>query len=89
MKPSIDEKQFAELFKEFKKIYDRFGVMVVGFWENLFNPHETYLITAYRDADHYAETVNKMRKDSTYRSLSEDLLMLRESIEEVSLKSIK
>jgi hypothetical protein len=90
MKPTIkaNEGTLAEFFQDFKKIYERFGVEVIGFWDNLYDPLETYLITAYRDADHYAEIVNKMRKDSTYRSLSEDLLMLRESIEEVSLKSI-
>jgi hypothetical protein len=89
MKPTkIDERTIAKLFKDFKGIYERFGVEVIGFWENLYDPLEAFLITAYRNADHYAETVNKMRKDSTYRSLSEDLLKLRESIEEVSLKSL-
>lgn len=40
-------------------------------YDPLFDPFETYLITVYNDADHYAETVNKMKKDPTYRSLSE------------------
>lgn len=90
MKPTIkaNERTLAEFFHDFKKVYERFGVDVIGFWENLYDPFETYLITAYRDADHYAEIVNKMRKDSTYSSLSKDLLRLRESIEEVSLRSI-
>jgi hypothetical protein len=88
MKPSIDDIAFVALLNDFKKVYERFGVEVIGFWKNLYDPLETFLITAYRDADHYAETVNEMRKDTTYRSLSKNLLMRRESIEELSLKSI-
>ena len=81
-----DDQEYEQMTKGFQEIYDRYGVKVIGAWENIEDPDEGYLITAYRDNAHYEETVAKMRVDPQYIELTKDLQESRESIESVTLK---
>ncbi len=83
-----DDGVFERSFKEFKDIYDEHGVRVIGVWQNVNDPKEGYLVTAYRDNAHYEETVAKLRANSKYKELTKDLEENRESIEVTTLKLV-
>ncbi|MFX1512051.1 MAG: NIPSNAP family protein [Promethearchaeota archaeon] len=78
--------EIEQAFKQFQEIYKKFGVKVIGAWENVDDPQEGYLITAYRDNAHYEETVAKMRTDPKYTELTSELQKVRESIDVTTLK---
>lgn len=80
--------EFERSFNKFKEIYDEHGVRVIGVWENVDDPYEGYLVTAYRDNAHYEETVAKLRANSKYKDLTKDLEEYRESIEVTTLKLV-
>ena len=82
-----DDEEYKRLTQGFQEIYERYGVKVIGAWENIEEPNEGYLITAYRDNAHYEEAVTKMRTDSQYIALTKELKDSRESIESVTLKT--
>ena len=83
-KPSDNDME--RVFKGFQEIYKRYGVTVIGAWENVVEPFESYLITAYQDQSHYEETVAKMQVDPEYAKLSEELQGARQSMKSVTLK---
>jgi hypothetical protein len=74
------------IFLGFQEIYEKNGVKVIGAWENENDSLEYYLITCYRDNDHYQSATTKMRTDPEYVKLSKDLQDTRESIKVVNLK---
>jgi hypothetical protein len=76
------------IFSGFLEIYDKYGVKVIGRWENEDDSLEHYLITYYRDKDHYQTATTKMRTDPKYVKLSKDLQDTRESIKVVNLKKL-
>ncbi len=83
-----DDGKLEQTVKEFQKIYKKVGVKVIGAWENVDDPTETFLITAYRDKTHYEETVAEMRADPKYTELTKEIQELRESIEVLTLKGM-
>ena len=83
-KPSDSEME--RVFKEYQKIYNEYGVKVIGAWENVDDPLEQYLITAYNDAAHYEEAVAKMRENKRYQELTE---ARQPSVESVKVKTLK
>jgi hypothetical protein len=76
------------IFKGFQEIYKKNGVEVIGAWENEDDSLEYYLITSYRDNDHYQSATTRMRTDPEYVKLSKDLQDSRESIKVVNLKKL-
>ncbi len=72
--------------QEFGKLYDKYGVHVVGAWVNEEDETEVYLITRYNDAAHYEETVGKLRADPKYVELTEAEQASRSSTEVRTLK---
>ena len=90
-KPSsrLPDNKLGQVYAGFQEIYLRYGVSVIGAWENAEDPSEGYLITAYRDKTHYEETVAKMRVDPEYVKLSEDLQGTRESVKVVPLRLLQ
>jgi hypothetical protein len=59
-------------YQGFQEIYRKYGVKIIGAWENVDDPQEGYLITAYRDNAHYVEAVAKMRADPKYMELTKE-----------------
>jgi hypothetical protein len=82
----LPDNDMERVFKGFQEIYRKYGVTVIGAWENVDDTLESYLITAYQDKPHYEETIAKMRADSEYVKLSEELQGTRESVKAVTLR---
>jgi hypothetical protein len=76
------------VFKGFQEIYNEYGVKVIGGWDNADDLTERYLITAYKDAAHYEETVAKMRVNKRYQKLTEERQASRETVKVVTLTTI-
>ncbi len=88
---SLSEKRLGDgemerIFKGFQEIYEKNGVKVIGAWENEDDSLEYYLITCYRDNDHYQSATTRMKMDPKYVKLSEELQGTRESVKVVTLK---
>ncbi len=81
------DSDFDESYKEFIDSYKKYDVQVVGGGSNIDDPHEMYIMIAYKDKNHYEETVKKLQKDSNYIEQSKKLHELRESIDVVTLES--
>ncbi len=84
----ISDSEMERSFKAFQEIYKKYGVKVIGAWENLEDPFENYLITAYNDATHYEETVAKMRRDETYQKVTEEGKDSREIVKVVTMRTL-
>ncbi len=82
------DSDMERVFKGFQEIYQEYGVKVIGGWDNADDPLERYLITAYKDAAHYEETVAKMRGNKRYQELSKERQASREIVKVVTLTSI-
>jgi hypothetical protein len=85
---SLENSEMERIFKGFQEIYEKNGVTVIGAWENEDDSLESYLITCYRDNDHYETAVAKMGTDPEYVKLSKALQDARESIKVVNLKKL-
>ena len=58
----LENSEMERIFTGFQENYKKNGVKVIGAWENEDDSLEYYLITAYRDNDHYQSATTKMRK---------------------------
>jgi hypothetical protein len=81
-----EDKDLEREYKGFQEIYRKYGVKVIGAWDNMDDPLKGYLITAYRDNAHYEETVAKMRDDPKYMELSKERQKNFETIKVVTMK---
>jgi len=70
----------------FFDLYKEHGVEVVGSYKNVDNDMEFYLITAYRDEDHYKEFVSMAANHPKYKELTEEIKDKRTSVEMVTLE---
>jgi len=84
----LSDSEMEQFFKAFQEIYKKYGVKMIGAWENLEDPLENYLITAYNDATHYEETVAKMRMNETYQKFTEEGKASREIVKVVTMKTL-
>jgi hypothetical protein len=84
----LDDSEMERIFRGFQEIYEKNGVKVIGAWEDEDDSLEYYLITQYRDNDHYQSATKRMRTDPVYVKLSKDLQDARESIKVVNLKKL-
>jgi len=84
----LEDSEMEHIFRGFQEIYEKNGVKVIGAWENEDDSLEYYLITCYRDNDHYQSATTRMRTDPEYVRLSKDLQDARESIKVVNLKKL-
>jgi hypothetical protein len=84
----LEDNEMERIFKGFQEIYEKNGVNVIGAWENEDDSLEYYLLTCYRDNDHYKSAVAQMRTDPEYVKLSKALQDARESIKVVNLKKL-
>ncbi len=82
----IPDEEMKRIFKGFQEIYKEYDVKVIGAWENIENPLESYLITAYKDETHYKEAVAKMRANERYQKLTEERRAARETVEVKTLR---
>ena len=86
-KNKIADNDFDNSYKGFIDTYKKYDVQVVGGGSNIDDPYEMHIMIAYKDKNHYEETVKKLQSDSTYIKLSKKLQEKRESIEVVTLES--
>ncbi len=83
----LKKEQMVEFINAFNKIYTENDVDVVGTWYNVDDQSETYLITAFRDEQHYADFVEKMKTHDDYQRMSKEMEPDRLSIEAATLSS--
>lgn len=84
---SFSEAKMIEYINAFDKIYAENEISVVGTWYNVDDQSETYLITAFRDEQHYADFVEKMKTHDDYQRMSKEMEPDRLSIEAATLSS--
>ena len=83
----LQKEQMVEFINAFDKIYAENDVVVVGTWYNIDDSSETYLMTAFRDEQHYTDFVEKMKTHEDYQRMSKEMEPDRLSIEAATLKS--
>jgi hypothetical protein len=84
----ISDEELDVNFTGFQEIYKQHNVKIVGAWRNAEDPLEEYLITAYMDADHYGETVSKMKANKEYQELSKMRAGSVESTKVITLNTL-
>jgi hypothetical protein len=84
-KTPVGQANSNKFVDEFKKIYDKNDVEVVGVWINADDPHEQYFMTGYKDEAHYKEFLEKANANPEYQEMTEDINEDRESIEVLTL----
>jgi hypothetical protein len=88
IKESVEQPRGLDLFEEFKKLYQKHNVKVVGEWQSADDPKEYYFMMAYYDEDHYRNFVNTMKENEQYQEMSKILAADRESIEVTTLLNV-
>ena len=84
----LADSEMERIFKGFQEIYKKYGVKVIGAWENVDDSMEYYFITAYRDSAHQKEAVAKMQANPEYEELSKKLQETRASIDVVTMRRL-
>lgn len=88
-------KLYRNVFKEeppperrdlFAELYEEYGVELIGVWKNKKNPLEKYMLTKYRDEDHYQEFINAVRAIPEYIEMTQQVNKVRLSNEIVDLE---
>lgn len=85
-KSSADQSRGVELYNEFKEIYEKHEVKVLGVWLNIDNANEVYFMTAFKNQEHYSKFIESMKENDRYQKMSQELAEERESIEVKNLK---
>ncbi|MBK8504067.1 MAG: hypothetical protein IPL46_18790 [Saprospiraceae bacterium] len=88
IKESVEKPHGLDLFEEFKKLYHKHNVKVIGEWRSADDPKEYYFMLAYYDEDHYRNFVNIMKENDKYQEMSKILAADRESIEVKTLLNV-
>ncbi len=73
-------------YKEFDKLYKKYGVKLVGGGYDSKDHKEIYFMSVYDDEDHYKDIVKKLQSDSTYIELSKKLEVDREDVNIMTLE---
>lgn len=88
-------KLYRNLFKEeppkarkklFARLYNKYGVELIGVWKNVDNPLEKYMLTKYRDEDHYQEFVKAVQDIPEYIEMTKQVSKVRLNNEIVDLE---
>lgn len=69
----------------FSKLYDAHGVELIGVFVNKDNPLEYYMITKYRDEDHFQSFIATVRELPEYQKMTQRVSDVRISAEAVTL----
>ena len=85
-KSPADQSRGIELYNEFKEIYEKHEVKVLGVWLNIDNANEVYFMTAFKNQEHYNTFIESMKENDQYQKMSQELAEERESIEVKNLK---
>ncbi|MHA2171436.1 MAG: hypothetical protein ACXAB7_16230 [Candidatus Kariarchaeaceae archaeon] len=70
------------LFAEF---YREHGVELLGVWTNKNDPLEYYMLTKYRNEEHYNTFITQVRDDSRYQEMTQIVNDIRISSEVIDL----
>lgn len=84
-----EESNSLKLVDEFKEIYNRNDVKLIGLWQNVNDPHEQFFMTGYKNETHYKQFVEKVSSDPKYQKMSDEIEKDRESIEVLTLKPVE
>ena len=69
----------------FAKLYAKHGVELIGVWKNKDNPLEYYMITKYRDEEHYRKFVEAVKNIPEYIEMTQKISEKRISAETINL----
>ena len=88
IKESVEKPHGLDLFEEFKKLYQKHDVKVIGEWQSADDPKVYYFMLAYYDENHYRNFVGAMKENDKYQEMSKTLAADRESIEVTTLLNV-
>ena len=71
--------------KLFVELYQENGVELMGVWKNKNNPLEYYMLTKYRDQDHYDEFISTIKSNEEYLRMTQKVSEVRLSSEIIDL----
>ena len=78
--------EILDYINVFDKIYAENAVNVIGSWYNADDETETYFITAFRNEQHYADFVEKMKTHEDYQRMTLEMEPDRLSIQGTTLR---
>ncbi len=74
-----------ELRGEFKTIYEKHGIDVLGRWKSVENPHESYYMVKYESEDDYQHKTRTLHDDEQYLRLTSQLNEIRTDFKSIRL----
>jgi len=75
-----------ELREEFRKIYEQYGINVLGRWKNIEKPHESYYMVTYEDNDDYEQKIDALHEDERYLNLTSQINLIRTEFKAIKLE---
>ncbi len=72
---SVD--RLSELRRKFAKLYEKYGVEIIGHWRSANDPAENFYMARYENEEDYTKKVLRMHEDQEYRKLSAQLNEIR------------
>jgi hypothetical protein len=75
--------------EDFRKIYEKYDVKMIGGGVNMKDPYEVYFISEYKDDADYKDTVAKLQSDTKYVELSKKLDGKRDGVEVITLEGME
>ncbi|MHA2252529.1 MAG: hypothetical protein ACXAD7_19345 [Candidatus Kariarchaeaceae archaeon] len=84
-KNNFRQKPPAERRQLFADLYKQNEVELLGVWKNKDDPLEYYMLTRYRDENHYKEFVETVKKIPEYQEMTKRISEVRLSSEVIDL----
>ena len=75
-----------ELREEFRKLYEKHGIDVIGRWKSIENPHESYYMVTYDSHEDYQEKINELHDDEFYLNLTSQINLIRTDFKAIELE---
>ena len=72
----------------FNSLYEEHGVELIGVFRNRKNPLEFYMLTAYRDEQHYHDFIAAVRDLPHYKEMTQRISDIRLAHSSVALEKV-
>jgi hypothetical protein len=74
-----------ELREEFKVVYEKHGIDVIGHWKSVDNPNESFYMVRYDSDDDYQQKTKSLHDDQQYLRLTSQLNKVRTNFKSTRL----
>ena len=75
-----------ELREEFRKLYEKHGIDVIGRWKSIENPHESYYMVTYDSPEDYQTKIDELHEDEHYLNLTSQINLIRTEFVAIKLE---